>query len=217
MNNEYELKYLILNNGPSSDMIIKSFSDNGFRIVSQEKKINCDYYFDTDDFYLYKNGGSFRIRKILKGNLTKYKGTYKIPIYDNYAFTSRQEIERNLNNADFDSFISSMKDCNYYLSNVNRSPILCSFNYRCDVTLIRDNNMICLSFDNCTYSNYVSYGIFNEKMIEIEMIKGDYSLLNVINDFLSDNSGLLLINDSKYVRGINSTSNNFKIKIKSNF
>lgn len=216
MNNECELKYLVSKDGLSSyEMIIKYFINSGFSIISKDRKINSDYYFDTDNFYLYEKEGSFRIRKVFKDNLIKYKGTYKMPCDNIESFVIRSEIERELENDNINTFIKKMLDCNCYLINIDKIPVSNVLNARTDITLKKDDNMVCVSFDKCTYINYRLNNItYNEDMIEIEMINGDNKILNEINYFISNNiDSLNLIRDSKYKRSLDNTRKLYK-KIK---
>ena len=113
------------------------------------------------------------------------------------------------------TFIKKMLDCNCYLINIDKTPVSNVLNARTDITLKKNGNMVCVSFDKCTYINYHLNNItYNEDMIEIEMINGDNKILNEINYFISNNiDSLNLISDSKYKRSLDNTRKLYK-KIK---
>ena len=209
---EFELKYILSREDPDLlDKVIAVFEQHGFKFVSIGKKENNDEYFDTEDFNLYQQGGSLRIRSTNQNNRTKYKGTYKMPTGQGEVYSSRTEIEESLSSATFEEFtrVMSQKDIPVQFDSIISLPVLNSTTNRTDIVLEKNGIQVCLSLDKTNYKNHCLGDIaVSDMMIEIEALKDvkDRIILNEIHDFLSKEiPGLELNKQSKYERGINRT------------
>lgn len=214
---EFELKYTIDDNSfLSQDSILHILLQNGFKIVKQKNKENNDEYYDTRELDLLKKGGSLRTRKITQDGKKCYKATYKMPSVFGEVYSSREEIEVELEHNSIDELKSqlSSKNIDVDLNDILPNPLLNSKTQRRDVILEKNGVQVCLSFDQTLYSNHVLQNQFAEDfMIEIEAL-GDVEnriILNEINDILQNAFPNLKTNkQSKYERGIKKTREAFK-------
>lgn len=211
---EFELKYIIGGNEDETllfQQIMDLFSINGYRIVSTSQKENCDEYFDTRNLDLYQKGGSLRIRKAIKKDKVKFKGTYKMPLDEETVFSSRTEIEESLPGADFEIFEAKMQETGVPVdfSQIMKKPLLNSTTRRIDVVLEKSGFQVCLSFDNSVYTNHFLDEItICDRMIEIEAVGeiNNGTMLNEIHSFITKGMNNVTINkQSKYERGLSST------------
>ncbi len=188
---EFELKYII--NGTEItnllDKIKNVFFANGFKEISTIEKRNCDEYYDTEDSELYKKGGSLRIRKTSNNDKIKFRGTFKMPNGEGEVYSSRTEIEEQLIDTNFNSFVLKMKENNVPVdfSRINNTPVLNSTTNRTDVLLEKNGVQVCLSLDNSVYTNHLlNDTMATDRMIEIEAVGDlkDRLILNEIHDFI---------------------------------
>lgn len=211
---EFELKYISgKDENITQDDILSSLLSNGFKIVKISSKENNDEYYDTRDFMLLSSGGSLRIRKLTQDGKQKYKATYKMPTTVGEVYSSREEIEVELE----DNSLQELKDkmsqrkINVNLDEVLPNSLLNSVTQRRDVVLEKNGVQVCLSFDNTTYKNHAINGnTASDSMIEIEALGnvGDRVMLNEINEIIRSNFPTLQINkQSKYERGMRKTRN----------
>ena len=205
---EIELKYLVKNNFDLSDLILYLRS-NGFNATSIKFVINEDYYFDTPNKDLLKNGGSLRIRKTKKGPI---KGTFKYPIDNNDVYTKRMEIlkkslfkhmeiEKTLTENSYTELMNRFNDLQYDLNSLCPFPVLKINNQRQEITLTKDNNCVVVAFDTIIYDNKKQ-----EHMLEIELKEGpNPNILIEIDKLIQERFNLELTKQSKYQRGIEQT------------
>ena len=213
---EFELKYIVDEVSEYSDLnlfnnLMNVFLNNGFKIISITKKENNDEYYDTKDLNIYKNGGSLRIRKVKQDGEQKIKATCKMLLEKGEVYSSRNEFEETLVDADFETFKNKIEELGILVNfdEILNFPILNSITERTDVVLDKNGVQVCLSFDDSKYLNHIlNNGIVNDKMIEIEAI-GEVNnrvILNEIHDFIMESFGKFNLNkQSKYERGINKT------------
>lgn len=222
---EFELKYIIEQNDEKNvfegqesllSQLIEAFKVNGFKVISVVEKQNNDEYYDNKNFDLYNQGGSLRIRKVNKDGKEKIKATYKMPLEKGEVYSSRSEMEENLNDDSFQTLQQKMIDLQAGIDfeQMIDKPLLNSYTKRTDVVLDKMGVQVCLSFDNSQYTNHMLDEIsVLDKMIEIEAI-GELNnriILNEIHDFITSQFPSLQINkQSKYERGINSTTKKYK-------
>lgn len=194
---EIELKYLVKNNFDLSDLILYLRS-NGFNATSIKFVINEDYYFDTPNKDLLKNGGSLRIRKTNKGSI---KGTFKYPIDNNDVYTKRLEIEKTLTENLYTELMNRFNDLQYDLNRLCPFPVLEINNHRQEITLTKNKNCVIIAFDTVIYDNKAL-----EHMLEIELKEGsDPNILIEIDRLVQERFNLELTKQSKYQRGIEQT------------
>ena len=213
---EFELKYIVDEVSEYSDLnlfnnLMNVFLNNGFKIISITKKENNDEYYDTKDLNIYKNGGSLRIRKVKQDGEQKIKATCKMLLEKGEVYSSRNEFEETLVDADFETFKNKIEELGILVNfdEILNFPILNSITERTDVVLDKNGVQVCLSFDDSKYLNHIlNNGIVNDKMIEIEAI-GEVNnrvILNEIHDFIMESFGKFNLNkQSIYERGINKT------------
>lgn len=209
---EFELKYIIDENPKlAQNAILETLTLNGFRVVKIEDKENDDEYYDTKDLALLTKGGSLRIRKLTQDGKVGYKATYKMPITVGEVYSSRDEIEIELDNNSIEELKEKMKgnDIGVNLDEVLPNPLLNSVTQRKDYILEKNEVKVCLSFDNTKYTNHVlKEQVSKDSMVEIEALGnvGDRVMLNEINSILQNNFQDLKTNkQSKYERGITKT------------
>lgn len=209
---EFELKYIIdESQHHAQDTILETLLANGFKIIKTEDKENEDKYYDTKGLSLLTRGGSLRIRKLTQDGNQRYKATYKMPTTVGEVYSSREEIEIELDNNSIDELKEKMQersiDVNF--EEVLPDPLLKSATQRKDIVLEKNGVQVCLSFDNTRYTNYVLQGqVAEDSMVEIEALGdvGDRVMLNEINDILQGKIPELQTNkQSKYERGIRKT------------
>lgn len=194
---EIELKYLVKNNFDLSDLILYLRS-NGFNATSIKFVINEDYYFDTPNKDLLKNGGSLRIRKTKKGPI---KGTFKYPTDNNDVYTKRIEIEKTLTENSYTELMNRFNDLQYDLNSLCPFPVLKINNQRQEITLTKDNSCVVVAFDTIIYDNKKQ-----EHMLEIELKEGpNPNILVGIDKLIQERFNLELTKQSKYQRGIEQT------------
>lgn len=194
---EIELKYLVKSNFDLSDLILYLRS-NGFNATSIKFVINEDYYFDTPNKDLLKNGGSLRIRKTKKGPI---KGTFKYPIDNNDVYTKRLEIEKILTENSYTELMNRFNDLKYDIKSICPFPILKINNHRQEIILTKDNNYVVIAFDTIIYDNKTL-----EHMLEIELKEGSSpNILIEIDKLVQERFNLELTKQSKYQRGIEQT------------
>ena len=194
---EIELKYLVKNNFDLSDLILYLRS-NGFNATSIKFVINEDYYFDTPNKDLLKNGGSLRIRKTKKGPI---KGTFKYPLDNNDVYTKRIEIEKTLTENSYTELMNRFNDLKYDIKSICPFPILKINNHRQEIILTKDNNYVVIAFDTIIYDNKTL-----EHMLEIELKEGSSpNILIEIDKLVQERFNLELTKQSKYQRGIEQT------------
>ncbi len=211
---EFELKYIIDKDGRyTQNSILQALLTNGFDIVSTKEKENDDEYFDTKELSLLSRGGSLRIRKLTQDGKPRYKATYKMPTTIGEVYSSREEVEIDLDENSIDDLKNKMKNKNLdeNLDAILPMPILNAVTQRKDIVLEKNGVQVCLSFDNTQYKNHVFKGqqpVSSDSMIEIEALGNitDRVILNEINDLLHSNFPDLQINkQSKYERGTRKT------------
>lgn len=208
---EFELKYII--DGDThieQDDIINTLIDNDFRIVKMKSKENDDEYYDTKDFSMLSRGGSLRIRKLTQDGKRRYKATYKMPTSVGEVYSSREEIEIDLENNSIDELKEKMdkRNINVNLDEVFQEPFLNSVTERHDIVLEKNGVQVCLSFDNTNYHNHIQNNDGHDSMVEIEALGsvGHRVMLNEINTILQDKFPSLKPNkQSKYERGMKKT------------
>lgn len=218
---EFELKYIL------SDKIAQRFSKedmlevlllNGFKILSEEQKVNDDEYYDTKDCKLLAGKGSLRVRRLTQGDKKTFKATLKRPISQGEVYSSRVEIEESIKEDSIEELKRKLspKVNDFNFNEILHQPILNSVTERKDYVLERNGIQVCFSFDNITYKNYIlSSTIAEDSMIEIEAIGNvkDRVILNEIHEILSNRfKGLLTNKESKYKRGVQKTRENYKRK-----
>ena len=190
---EMELKYLVKNNFDLSDLILY-LRLNGFNATNIKFVINVDSYFDTPNKDLLKNGGSFRIRKTIKG-------TFKYPMDNNDVYTKRLEIEKILTENSFTELMNRFNDLKYDIKSICPFPVLKINNHRQEITLTKDNNYVEIAFDTIIYDNKTL-----ERMLEIELKEGSSpNILIEIDKLVQKRFNLELTKQSKYQRGIEQT------------
>lgn len=209
---EFELKYIIDKNKKiGEDEILQTLVKNGFEAVKEKQKENDDEYYDTRDLSLIKRGGSLRIRKLTSDGKQKYKATYKMPTAKGEVYSSREEIEIELEHNSLDELKEKMnnQELKIDLSKIYSKPLLNSVTQRRDIVLSKNGVQVCLSFDNTSYENHIIRGSNAEDcMVEIEALGnvGDRVMLNEINSILKTQFPDLKTNkQSKYERGIRKT------------
>jgi len=211
---EFELKYIIEDDFGNLNLlndVIDVFMKNGFKVISVTKKENNDEYYDTKCLNIYKNGGSLRIRKVKQNGVQKIKATCKMLLEKGEVYSSRNEFEETLINADFETFRNKIEELGILINfdEILNFPILNSITERTDVVLDKNGVLVCLSFDDSRYTNHILNNVsVVDKMIEIEAIGevNDRVILNEIHDFIIDSFDMLsLSKQSKYERGINKT------------
>jgi len=210
---EFELKYIVdspISTPELQKQVLKLFLSQGFQIVSTKKVENCDEYYDTDNFDLYQNSGSLRIRKTTKNGKETFKGTYKMPTSLGEVYSSRAEIEDYLAEDSYEALKEKMTEkCAITdFSRMRKKPVLNSTTNRTDLTLEKNGVKVCLSLDKSVYTNHLLYETMDtDCMIEIEA-KGDVKnriILNEIHAFVNEVEGLTINKQSKYERGISKT------------
>ena len=132
---EFELKYIM--DGNQHRTILETLLANGFKIVKAKDKENDDEYYDTKDLSFLTKGGSLRIRKLTQDEKQRYKATYKMPTTVGEVYSSREEIEIELDNNSIDELKEKMKerDLDVNLEEVLPTPLLHSITKRKDIIL----------------------------------------------------------------------------------
>lgn len=216
---EFELKYIIPSQNDTPEVkkdIIEEFFRNGWAKIQHAHIQNNDEYYDTKNFDLLKKGGSLRIRKSVQDvGKEKHKGTYKMPTEENAVYSSRQEIEENL---DSDSLIELVTKLSKHGKDIDTDiiqslmgmPLLNSKTNRDDIVLEKDGIRVCLSFDKTIYKNHAIPSQLNaqDSMIEIEALGNirDRVVLNEISSMLQEKFKYLKPNkENKYKRGMKKT------------
>ena len=206
---EFELKYIM--DGNQHRTILETLLANGFKIVKAKDKENDDEYYDTKDLSFLTKGGSLRIRKLTQDEKQRYKATYKMPTTVGEVYSSREEIEIELDNNSIDELKEKMKerDLDVNLEEVLPTPLLHSITKRKDIILEKNGVQVCISFDNTRYTNHaLKEQSAEDAMVEIEALGNveDRVILNEINNILQEQfSGLQTNKQSKYERGIRKT------------
>lgn len=206
---EFELKYIM--DGNQHRTILETLLANGFKIVKAKDKENDDEYYDTKDLSFLTKGGSLRIRKLTQDEKQRYKATYKMPTTVGEVYSSREEIEIELDNNSIDELKEKMKerDLDVNLEEVLPTPLLHSITKRKDIILEKNGVQVCISFDNTRYTNHaLKEQSAEDAMVEIEALGNveDRVILNEINSILQEQfSGLQTNKQSKYERGIRKT------------
>lgn len=206
---EFELKYIM--DGNQHLTILETLLANGFKIVKAKDKENDDEYYDTKDLSFLTKGGSLRIRKLTQDEKQRYKATYKMPTTVGEVYSSREEIEIELDNNSIDELKEKMKerDLDVNLEEVLPTPLLHSITKRKDIILEKNGVQVCISFDNTRYTNHaLKEQSAEDAMVEIEALGNveDRVILNEINSILQEQfSGLQTNKQSKYERGIRKT------------
>lgn len=218
---EFELKYILsdkMTQRFSKEDMLKVLLLNGFKILSEEQKLNDDEYYDTKDCKLLAGKGSLRVRRLTQGDKKTFKATLKRPISQGEVYSSRVEIEESLKEDSIEELKRKLspKVNDFNFNEILHQPILNSVTERKDYVLERNGIQVCFSFDNITYKNYIlSSTIAEDSMIEIEAIGNvkDRVILNEIHEILSNRfKGLLTNKESKYKRGVQKTRENYKRK-----
>ena len=218
---EFELKYILsdkMTQRFSKEDMLKVLLLNGFKILSEEQKVNDDEYYDTKDCKLLAGKGSLRVRRLTQGDKKTFKATLKRPISQGEVYSSRVEIEESLKEDSIEELKRKLspKVNDFNFNEILHQPILNSVTERKDYVLERNGIQVCFSFDNITYKNYIlSSTIAEDSMIEIEAIGNvkDRVILNEIHEILSNRfKGLLTNKESKYKRGVQKTRENYKRK-----
>lgn len=218
---EFELKYILsdkMTQRFSKEDMLKVLLLNGFKILSEEQKLNDDEYYDTKDCKLLAGKGSLRVRRLTQGDKKTFKATLKRPISQGEVYSSRVEIEESLKEDSIEELKRKLspKVNAFDFNEILHQPILNSVTERKDYVLERNGIQVCFSFDNITYKNYIlSSTIAEDSMIEIEAIGNvkDRVILNEIHEILSNRfKGLLTNKESKYKRGVQKTRENYKRK-----
>ena len=206
---EFELKYIM--DGNQHRTILETLLAHGFKMVKTKDKENDDEYYDTKDLSFLTKGGSLRIRKLTQEGKQRYKATYKMPTTVGEVYSSREEIEIELDNNSMDELKEKMKerDLDVNLEEVLPNPLLNSITKRKDIILEKNGVQVCISFDNTRYTNHaLKEQSAEDAMVEIEALGnvGDRVILNEINSILQEQfSGLQTNKQSKYERGIRKT------------
>lgn len=215
---EFELKYIIDKEQQiAQENILNALLSNGFNIIGTKSKENDDKYYDTKDLTLLSKGGSLRIRKLTQDGKQEYRATYKMPTNIGEVYSSREEIEIELENNSIEELKEKMEErgIDVDLAEVIQSPVLNSITQRKDIILEKNHVQVCLSFDNTRYTNYAMQGkTAEDSMVEIEALGnlGDRVMLNEINEILKKNfPGLQTNKQSKYERGIRKTREKEKL------
>ena len=216
---EFELKYIIdEKTNISQGDILSTLIENEFKVIGTKNKENNDEYYDTVELPLLTKGGSLRIRKLTQDGEQKYKATYKMPTAVGEVYSSREEIEIDLNENSIEELKEKMgaRDLGVNLDEIIQMPLLNAVTQRRDIILEKNGVQVCLSFDNTKYTNYAKNGITAEdSMVEIEALGNveDRVMLNEINDILKGQFENLQTNkQSKYERGIQKTAIEQSIK-----
>ncbi|MBR3132672.1 MAG: CYTH domain-containing protein [Clostridia bacterium] len=210
---EFELKYIIDKDSKiEQDDILNTLLNNNFRAIKMKTKENDDEYYDTKDFSMLSRGGSLRIRKLTQDGKQKYKATYKMPTSVGEVYSSREEIEMDLENNSIDELKDKMekREIDVNLDDIIRDPFLNSKTNRKDIVLEKNNVQVCLSFDNTSYTNHIKNTYDYDSMVEIEALGsvGNRVMLNEINTILEGSFPELKPNkQSKYERGMKKTMN----------
>jgi hypothetical protein len=182
---------------------------NEYFVDSSSALMQEDYYYDTDDKYLYKTNRTLRFRKINDS----YQLTIKTPTK---AVTSRNnnihcqnerfEYEINVNAADLeenkDKIIKYLPELKEKWNNLKET--LTIVNNRKKIKLTKNNIILEMVFDNVKYIN-VNGNERPDYQIEIEL-KSEYLHrinLKMLSDYLEENiPDLEPLNESKYKRGL---------------
>ncbi|MCQ2978328.1 MAG: HD domain-containing protein [Clostridia bacterium] len=202
---EFELKYLT---NDSSNVFIGRLIAEGYELLKVNDKKNIDSYFDTKALGLYKEGKILRIRSNGKKE-AKYYGTYKAPLNEGEIYTSRVEIEEELDDSSFSNLTTKMKERGVVLpEEIVKDPILAVSNQRKEYILQKNNGKVSFCFDDVTYQ-IPDMPVAKEIMIEVEAFNDtiDRMLLTEINEIMqktATNYGidLEITHMSKYQRGI---------------
>lgn len=197
---ELELKYLT-NKDFKLARLLNLLTKNGFIILDMYDVINIDKYFDTPNKDLLKDGASLRIRIV---NNKPY-GTLKYPVNKDNNYCERIEIEKEIEEEDFNSLLNIFNDIPYDISNVCPKPTLSIINHRYEIYLKYEDVIIALANDDVTYKKDNEEE--HETMIEIEIKEGlNYKLLDNINELIINNLGLIPTKENKYKRGLRLTT-----------
>ena len=214
---EFELKYIINQDQQlSQDNILNALLSNGFKIIKIKNKQNNDEYFDTKALSLLARGGSLRMRKLTQDGKQRYKATYKMPTAVGEVYSSREEIELDLDTPSIKELKQKMqeKKIDVELEDVLPSSLINSVTERRDYILEKNGVQVCLSFDNTKYANHVLNGqTAEDSMVEIEALGNvaDRVMLNEINSILQSSFPELQTNkQSKYERGMKRTREKYK-------
>ena len=95
-------------------------------------------------------GGSLRIRKLTQDDKQRYKATYKMPTAVGEVYSSREEIELDLDSPSIKELKQKMqeKKIDVELEDVLPSSLINSVTERRDYILEKNGVQVCLSFDN---------------------------------------------------------------------
>ena len=209
---EFELKYII--DKSKHDTILNILLSNGFKIIKISDKENDDEYYDTADLAFLTNGGSLRIRTLTQDGKQRYKATYKMPTTVGEVYSSREEIEIELDESSIAKLKEKMQGRNLAinLEKVLPNPLLNSVTQRKDIIIEKSGVQVCLSFDNTRYTNHVlNNQSAEDSMVEIEAL-GDVGdrviLVEIHNTLLSQFPELFSLRstDGKYKRGLQRTT-----------
>lgn len=211
---EFELKYIIPEEGVTEIEVIRTFIKNNFNLIDETEKENEDEYYDNSKFSILKQEGSLRIRKTTeKENVTK-KGTYKKALKQGNVYSSRKEIEEKLQKESLKEFLKLLADKNIKIgiSQEELKPTLKAKTQRRTMIFERNGSKVCVSFDDTTYESCLDKNKKSkEKMIEIEVIGNvaDRIILNDIHEFLEKQfkEKIKPIKQSKFERGLEKINN----------
>lgn len=209
---EIEKKYYLNDKHIFNDVITLLESYNRYEIINIEEKEQVDYYYDTDDNYLYHNDRTIRIRKKSGINFI----TVKIPTITDTEKNLEELIKNQSERFEYEKEITS-EDVNKnkqfitkYIPEISEKQLIKSLiikNKRRKIMLYNKNNKDIafeMVFDNVKYEN-MEGKIQQDYQIEIEM-KSDYSHkvnLKVLTDYIEKNiSGINSTLKSKYQRGL---------------
>lgn len=197
---ELELKYLT-DKSFNIIILLSLLTKNGFSIVNMQNVTNIDIYFDSPDKDLLKKSATLRIRK----TNNKYFATFKYPVNKDNNYCERIEIEKEIEEEDFNSLLNIFNDIPYDISNVCPKPTLSIINHRYEIYLKYEDVIIALANDDVTYKKDNEEE--HETMIEIEIKEGlNYKLLDNINELIINNLGLIPTKENKYKRGLRLTT-----------
>lgn len=211
---EIEKKYIIRSNSIFDKVLVLLKKWGEFEINTiEEFKTQEDYYYDTEEKYLFKENKTLRFRK--KDN--NYQLTIKTPtkakyknkeIMNDQIQSERFEYEvsvacenKNDNRQYIVKYLPELSDERKWNS-LQRSLVI--INNRKKINLSKNNVQFEMVFDNVKYSN-INGKESTDYQVEIEL-KSDYLHrinLKILSDYLEKNvSELEPMNESKYKRGL---------------
>lgn len=160
-----------------------------------------DYYFDTSDFYFYKNDICLRVRQKAK----EYRATLKTPInLDNKGILHRNEIKLKF-------YTKSIEEIKIFLSNLSLSltdkkllPIITVNELSQEVNIKNGLVSLALSNDFVAYTDVKHLkNIYSENILEIEDHGIGIKNLKKACLFIEQKYNLISTQESKYVRAVN--------------